>query len=374
MYFEDVKKCVAIDPVPDDPNDPNNTNDADDIGNGGAENTNNKGKDNRDSSADNNADNNAIDSPKPCGLNSIVESSVKQPPPETSCGDPINPGNGNNWVAEVDIPSYGLSGGAVLKRTYNSTPYTANNAAVGTFGSRWTHAYSTTRIIRTTDSRVPGGGGGGGTCYRRRDNGKIVWCGSSLIWAEVFGLVRPDGKIYKFYSPSKGSASMLDANPPGSITPNYRYNGEFLGWTYKDRRTGNTEFYDASGLLLWIASRSGAVERLTYNTSQGNDTSVFHYPEDAPGCTNVQPGIGMILTLPVCTTDSWGRSIQFEYDRKGRITKAIDPSNQVYLYAYDGPSGGCLTPDSSLDIQRSITDRSQSQTSFKKFTNNSKKA
>lgn len=47
----------------------------------------------------------------------------------------------------------------------------------------------------------------------------------------------------------------------------------------------------------------------------------------------------------LCVTDNWGRQLQFEYDAKGRITKAIDPAQQVTTYTYDGPSGGCAAPN-----------------------------
>ncbi|OGB26277.1 MAG: hypothetical protein A3I66_19165 [Burkholderiales bacterium RIFCSPLOWO2_02_FULL_57_36] len=180
------------------------------------------------------------------------------------------------------------------------------------------------------------------SCYTRQDNGAIFCEGpKSSTNRDGVAIVRPDGKKYTFSK--SGAAWIGDADVNDRITASYGTDGiTIIGWTYVSVRGDVTERYDATGLLLSITTRAGTTQRMTYSNGATNDTRVGRGPADAPACSNVQAGAALPVGRLLCVTDHWGRQLQFEYDPGGRITKAIDPSNQFYLYEYDGPSGGCL--------------------------------
>jgi len=119
--------------------------------------------------------------------------------------------------------------------------------------------------------------------------------------------------------------------------------GNITGWTYVTAQSGESERYDASGKLLSISTRTGITQRLTYSDGTTNDTSAGRMQIDAPVCSSLYPGAVLPAGRLLCVTDSWGHQFQFKYDSQARIVKMVDPANQEYAYAYDGPSGGCAT-------------------------------
>ena len=256
---------------------------------------------------------------------------------QPSCADPINPGTGNHWQTENDYSASGAPGGLSLTRTYNSNTFSTDAGAVRTFGARWTQSYDPGRLSRIANpAQYPM------TCYSRQDSGAI-FCEEPASDGNRDGvaIVRGDGKKYTFSK--SGAVWINDADVNDRLSASYTTDGVTIaGWTYVSAQGDATERYDANGLLLSVTARAGTLQRMTYSNGITNDTNAGRNPADAPACANIQAGAILPAGRLLCATDNWGRQLQFEYDAQGRITKAIDPANQATLYAYDGPSGGCV--------------------------------
>lgn len=255
------------------------------------------------------------------------------------CGDPVHPGTGNSFQREADYVA-SVTSGLSFVRYYNSSPAGANASLTGAVGARWTHTYDSRLKVYSNTPKE--------TCYIRQDNNRM-YC--DFVYPQSaspsVAVARPDGKVYRFSQAATG-AWIPDADVSDRITATYDTDGvSILGWTYVSAQGDVTERYDAAGRLLTITNRAGLTQTLTYSDGTTNDTSVSRLPLSAPVCSNAQAQGVLAAGQLVCVTDNWGRQLQFEYDAQGRISKAIDPANQVYLYEYDGASGGCATYSAS---------------------------
>ncbi|MBI3041815.1 MAG: RHS repeat protein [Betaproteobacteria bacterium] len=116
------------------------------------------------------------------------------------------------------------------------------------------------------------------------------------------GADRPDGRVFAFklsganYLPDPDVVERLERLPSG--------------WklTNKD---DEVELYDDSGNLLSITNRAGLSLTLTYIAS------------------------GISVGRIEKVTDSFGRSLSFEYDSRMRISAMTDPAGGRYLYGYE---------------------------------------
>ena len=258
-------------------------------------------------------------------------------PDQPFCGDPINPGTGNNWQRTIDFA--GVNGALTLTRTYNSSPFNTDADAVRSFGARWTYSYEAKRLKHIPDrpSYLP-------SCYRRTDNGEI-FCEPfppDTVNRGGVAIVHPDGKQSKFFDSGRNWVSDADVND--RIHTVYAADATTIaGWIYVSSLGDVTERFDANGLLLSTSTRAGATQRMTYSDGVTNSTSIGRSPVDAPVCAHIQAGAVLPPARLLCVTDTGGRQLQFEYDAFGRITKAIDPANNAYVYEYDGASGGCAS-------------------------------
>jgi YD repeat-containing protein len=247
------------------------------------------------------------------------------------CGNPIAPGTGNKVQIEADFVPANPGSKLELIRTYNGGQFSGDVNAKGVFGSHWTSALDRKVLLR--DSTKPM------ACYTRSEG--ITFC--TFPQADASGqsavVARPDGKLHIFNR--AGSQWIGDADVNERLSAQYAADG-FTPTTWNFTTVNrDVELYDANGRLLSVTSASGAWQRYTYSTGASNDTSVARSPDDAPVCSNVQAGPAIAAGLPICVTDNWGRQMQFEYDSKQRVTKAIDAAGQAYLYEYDGVTGGC---------------------------------
>jgi YD repeat-containing protein len=297
-YFEDVAKCVSVVALQNAPRDP---------GNNGSQ----------------------------CSL----DPRKKQP----CLFDPINPGTGNMWNSETDYAA--ASSSLHLSRTYNSGPYNVDADVVRSFGARWTQAYD----VKVAPDAAQANGIQG-ACWRRQDTAQI-WCetpipSSSGSIPDAVSIVRGDGKKYLFSRDGDTWVAKKDISARLSATFSSDKN-TILEWTYVSENGDRTEQFDAAGRLTKIIQRTGEVQRLTYSDGQTNDTSAGRVPADAPICGKPHSGGLQPLGRLLCVTDNWGRQLQFEYDDIGRIVKLSNPENKEITYVYDGPSGGCPTPDRS---------------------------
>ena len=263
-------------------------------------------------------------------------------PCATCVGEPINPGTGNMWHIERDYVPGNLVNDLMLERTYNSNPKSRDANEVRTFGARWTHRYDAR--VQGEAAPAPGKTSFQTTCWRRYDT-YAVYCDALPVQPLRNGGIPPavsvlhgDGKKYMFVR--NGATWTGDADNSNRMTATYSADSSYvIGWTYVSGNDDMVERFDADGRLVSISSRNGRAQRLTYSDGSTNSTSAARLPFDAPACANVQEGSILPAGRLVCVTDNWGRQLQFEYDYKGRIVKALAPDNQATLYEYDGPSG-----------------------------------
>jgi len=224
-----------------------------------------------------------------------------------SCGNPVNPANGNKFQEEVDYAAPG-SGQLVFVRYYND----GREAVNGVLGGFWSHSYNA-KILASSSTTI--------TYYH--NNGR----------QSVFNLVSGN------WAPTSDIADtlteLIDANQRRS------------GWRYRIAATEDTEVFNASGSLTALERRDGLTLTLTYSdgtngSSSGNGGFVLN--ADGTPTTSVLPK-GMLLRA----TDQFGRSLTFGTGNKFRLTKLTDPAGGSYLYAYDaaGNLSAVTYPDDS---------------------------
>ncbi len=269
-----------------------------------------------------------------------------QSDPDCSVVDPINPAVGNNWRVETDFAAKQPGNALAFTRTYNSNVFSTNVGTVNSFGANWVQTYdSKGRQIANpqTNTSAP-------ACYTWGDDNTFAFCApaQSNLTATPSGIsmLRPDGKSLAFGQVGSNWVSSNDVND--KVQVNLAGDGVTVtGWTFTTADGSQTEQYDPNGKLLSVTSSSGVMQTLTYSNGLNNDSSVGRVPANAPVCPHVQSGSNLPAGLLLCVTDSWGHQIQFEYDNLSRVSKMIDPNGQGYLYAYDGPSGGCTNGSTS---------------------------
>jgi len=267
--------------------------------------------------------------PKGNGNSCPFNSQDRQP----TCGNPIAIGTGNKVQQERDYAALTTGLPLDLIRTYNGGVYSVELTRQGVFGSRWSHALD--RKLTFTPNQTPV------ACFVRLYD-QVQFCDydNTTAASESALVSRPDGRIHRFNKADGKWVGEADVNE--SLAPDFDGNSLTpTAWRYTTA-SKDTEFFSATGKLLSVTSRTGVTQRLTYSTGVSNDTGASRWPDDAPTCSNVQPGPAIPAGLPVCVTDSFGRQLQFEYDEKSRVKKAIDLAGEVYQYEYDGASGGCF--------------------------------
>lgn len=196
-------------------------------------------------------------------------------------GNPINPGVGNKYQIESDIPGNGARRFS-LTRTYNRSITDHFSLGIG-----WQHNYE--RLIRALPTGV------------------------IAVW-------RNDGKIF-FFTPDNGIYTAPDTSDALSL--------QVDGWRYL---TSNnvTETYDADGKLTSITEPDGASQTFSYDgpssefpvsvTDNFGWTVLFNY---------TQPGSLTSIVLPD------GTAYQYAYDSKRNLTGVTYPDNTVRQYHYE---------------------------------------
>jgi len=266
---------------------------------------------------------------------------------QPSCGNPISIGNANKVQQEVDFWSKSARMPFSIVRTYNNGPFSVDFDSRGGFGSRW--SYTGDRRLEFRENLIQR------NCFTRSDNGAI-FCENAPVPGSPKSVIakRPDGKAFTF-SPV-GTAWTGESDVAERLTMEVADDGiTAAGWTFIAGQD-DIEKYDANGKLLSVTDRAGNSHFYTYSTGESNDSSSSRYPNSAPVCSNVQAGASVKAGLLLCVTDNSGRSMQYEYDGVARIIKILDPDNHVYLYNYDGPSGGCAaSPGAAACLANNLT-------------------
>lgn len=263
--------------------------------------------------------------------------SSNQPAPP-SCGQPINPGNGNMWHVQSDYAASG-PGNLRLVRTYNSNPLSFDINVSNLFGPRWTTAYDARLRQETATAKDALAG----TCFSRQDGDQVCAVLPPQVSKPIpdaVSVTRSDGKRIFFNRIANNWVPNSDISD--RIVPVYDATSTAVtGWIYSVSKSTATENFDAAGKLLSLTASDKTTQRLTYSTAETNDTSASRYPADAPVCSHVQQGAALGAGRLLCVTDSWGRQLNFEYDTDRRVTKMIDPAGESFAYAYNGASAGC---------------------------------
>jgi YD repeat-containing protein len=103
--------------------------------------------------------------------------------------------------------------------------------------------------------------------------------------------------------------------------------------------------HDAQGNLEWLSRREdNSLELYGPNGARlsktfANGQSVQYTYSDGTTPASVAPWPGLLIA----ETDTFGRSLKFQYDAGGRMTTMTDPSGQNTTYGYDSTSSDCLT-------------------------------
>lgn len=284
------------------------------------------------------------DAPPPSESGPPCPSCDSQPHP----GEPINPATGNMWHRETDYAAADPST-LTMTRTYNSTRLKLQNAPTQGFGENWSHPYfaALSQIVpfsATERNR---------RCFKRPDNG-MTWCETDEVVKVAIppgiAITRGDGKQIEF-NRGAGNVWYPRANNNGRVTAVLAPDGLSIAeWVYEDKLLRTIERFEANGQLKSIARPNGRVQHLTYSSGTSNNTAESRLPADAPACSSVHPGLPLGAGHLLCVTDNFGRQLNFEYDAQDRIVKMSDPDGKQYLYAYNGPSAGCIdgTPGSAV--------------------------
>lgn len=205
---------------------------------------------------------------------------------EQSCpvGNPVFPGTGTKAQEEQDFVDTGphpLS----LKRSYRSLQAAL---VLDGFGKQWMHQWARRLILPSpTDPVAP--------LTAIREDGTPI----------RFEIVNEKWVAVGFKHDS------IERKTDGNVV---------VGWEYLDVDTDNVEVYDPTGRLLSVTGRNGWAVTLTY--------SEYRTPP------SIAPRAGMLINV----RNRFGRSLGFNYDAVGRITKIVRPDSVVVQYEYD-PNG-----------------------------------
>jgi YD repeat-containing protein len=263
-------------------------------------------------------------------------------------GDPINIGTGNSFQTQTDLAIDAPLSGLGITRTYNSLPTNPDATTMRSFGTRWTQPYDIRIAPISSVSTNPL------ACWQRTGI-DYSWCGYSPATSTsgAVSVLRGNGKSLYFSLPTSGAGVRTwtaDLGVTGQLVSTVAADGvTSTSFTFTDT-DNHSETFDGNGVLLSIQAQGGSTQQLTYSTGTTNDSNVARYPVTAPVCTHVQAGDAVVAGTLLCVTDNWGRQLQFEHDIKGRITKTIAPDNQTTLYAYDGPSAGCIPANPASSV------------------------
>ncbi|MEQ1741460.1 MAG: hypothetical protein ABL869_03025 [Candidatus Nitrotoga sp.] len=219
-----------------------------------------------------------------CATLAVPDGSPKSPPVcPVGVGKPIYPLTGTEkYILDLDIKL----GRQVVSATYDTivrAPVAVagtelSNAGQGSFGALWT---------------------------------------TSLHKKIVIGVGNRGARAHR----GSGRSISFSGDGSGVYTPDADTNDRMLsipgGYLYIDAIDRAQESYDIQGQLTRIDQADGVT--LTYINSTSSTPA------------NIAPGAGYLLSV----ADQFARTIQFEYNNTGRISKITDPAGQAIIPSYD---------------------------------------
>jgi RHS repeat-associated protein len=214
----------------------------------------------------------------------------------SAVGNPINPGIGNKYQAEIDFDGFGDTK-LDFARHYNSDPVVTSTS----IGRQWRHSYDRSVVVD-----------------------------AFITEAAVY---RPDGKVERFRR--SGGAWVADPNIVGRLEPLTDASGSITGWRYRSA-DDTVETFDPAGRLIHLAFRGGrslvfgydASERLVTVTGDFGRSLNFAYDAD-----------NRIASV----TDPTGTVHRYAYDAADNLARVVypddtpldDTDNPARTYVYE---------------------------------------
>ena len=224
-------------------------------------------------------------------------------------GNPISLSTKAKIQVEVDYkPIHSLE----FSRYYNSGIIEARSSAMSRV---WRHTYTWNLI-----STIPIAAGAPvsySTDYRLSDrtwSPRITIPKSGENFVSILG---PDGYGYNFVSKDEGITWASDADVSAKLTVSkWDQNNRPSEWQLR-REDSDIYIFDHLGRLVEKEFANGGNLRLTYSDEQTS--------------SEVAQSSGLLIAV----TDNYGRSINFSYDGKNRVSKFSTPSMEEFVYEYD---------------------------------------
>jgi YD repeat-containing protein len=228
-----------------------------------------------------------------------------------AAGRPINLAIGNTFIEETDVRLPGLSGGLMLKRTWNSMwPATQSNFQIGLFGPNWRSTFEE-RVFLGSDYYIK---------YAR---------GDGSFWS--FG---SNGSAWSVAAPANVVATLVTGN---------------TSWTLTFQNGEQRVFDGNSGKLTTIIDRNGNTTQLSYDSS-GRLVTVTD-----PVSRHLYfayAGAGYLVTS---VTSDVGLSLSYSYDTQGRLSQVTNPDLSTLSFTYNTQSLISSVTDSNGKILESHT-------------------
>jgi YD repeat-containing protein len=214
--------------------------------------------------------------------------------PVTSCGNPINPANGNKFQRENDhVPT--IPSRLRFERAYNSMKPLQPVA----MGPMWLSNYDSRVVMRVgTD-------------------------GTSL------SVTRPDGKAYLFTL--VGGNWLADSDVTDRVTRLVDGSGNFIGWQYMSGDTDDVWLYDINGRPTSITTRTAYVQSMAYGA---NNLLASVIDSFGRALVFAYDASNRVQTA----TDPASLIYRYGYDANNNLTTVTYPDTKIRQYIYDAPS------------------------------------
>jgi RHS repeat-associated protein len=265
----------------------------------------------------------------------LLDSAKNNGPPCPRCGNPINPGNGNKYQEETDYQSSGAFP-IVFKRYYNSHLRIENTSNgywhylnyandVGPSGYGKLAFVSADHGNRFKTLALDAVGQNWRHHYQRSLDFLTTVSGANDV-TSVFAY-RQDGRVYAFNLYSGGYAGPADVADRLTQLPGG-------GWEYVSAAQEEVETYSTEGQLLSIRNRAGITQTLSYDAAGRLDAVTDSFGRSIAFEYDVGSPVAGDLYRVSAIRDVAGNQIAFSYDAQNRLTAVEyqDGTTREYLY------------------------------------------
>jgi RHS repeat-associated protein len=245
-------------------------------------------------------------------------------------------GNFTVSFTDLEVPVAGIP--IQVIRTYDS-----RDRGNGDFGAGWTLSLTHARL---QESDPPGDGWQG-----QRAGGTFANYCIAPLRPKTVTITLPDDTVYRF-RPTVTPACQLFA-PPAAVT---------LGYAPLPGTTATLTPVDQSGQTLVIGAFPGRVQLLDEDFTELADPNRYKLTlrdgrelviDQSGGLASIKDLNGNQLTFSrTGIGHSSGKTVTFERDTQGRITKVIDPAGQAIEYGYNAAGDLIAVSDRMRQVSR----------------------